>query len=63
MSTWPFFRVSFPRDHPVRYFAAGFSILSRWCKQEAGSKGKGRADLVGIAEGFQDRMSMRGDGV
>ncbi len=28
MSIWPFLSVSFPRDQPVKYFAAEFSILA-----------------------------------
>lgn len=32
MSTWPFLRVSLPRDQPVRYLAFSFSSLSVLCK-------------------------------
>lgn len=28
MSTWPFLRVSLPRDQPVRYLEAAFSSFS-----------------------------------
>lgn len=41
MSIWPFLSVSLPRDHPVRYLEAGFSILaeeiSQWVEGKIGT--------------------------
>jgi len=58
MSTWPFLSVSFPRDQPVRYFAAAFSIFATEVSVGSWEIG-GRTYSVEIPGGFQGMRSMK----
>jgi hypothetical protein len=57
VSIWPFLSVSFPRDQPVKYFAAAFSIFATEVGFCFGNLMEGTC-LAGTLGDFQDMRSM-----